>query len=818
MSAPETQLKLTGVKCAGCVSKIEKALLSVPGVLQATVNFPDRTAAVLGTPSNKALLSAIKTSGFEATVIEPNTNNNVLISIPSISCASCVNKIEKAVNQLAGVTTASVNLADKTLSVEGQVELDKVLSSLEQTGFPGTLIDQEEHSRQQQEQEDKARYSYLLKHTAVALGLGIPLMAWGVITGEMSINNPSQQLAWGVVGLLTFLVLLFSGKHYFTGMWQSLKHRNANMDTLIATGTGAAWLYSMLVVLFPESLPASARHVYFEASAMIIGLINLGHALELRARGKTSEAVKKLLGLQVKTARVVRNNQDIDLPINQVVKGDILRIRPGEKIPVDGIVLEGTSLVDESMLTGEPVPVSKKPDESLAAGTLNKNGSLLIRAEKVGSETALAQIISLVKKAQSSKMPIARLADKIAGIFVPAVIVIAISAAIAWFYLGPDPKAAHMLVVFTTVLIIACPCALGLATPMSVMVGVGKAAEMGMLVRKGDALQQASKLTTLVMDKTGTITEGSPKVTDIVTISSFSESKILALAASIENSSEHPLAEAIVHSAKEKELNLSPVTDFVSITGHGITGKVQGYTLLLGNSQLMSQNGIAADALINQANALAAQGKTAMFIAIDNQMAGLIAVADPIRKDSVAAIQRLHKLGIKLVMLTGDNRLTAEAIAKEAGIDEVYAEVLPEDKDNYVAQLQQKGETVGMTGDGINDAPALARADVGFAIGAGTDVAIESADITLIRSSLHGLADAVELSRATLRNIKQNLFGAFIYNSLGIPVAAGILYPFTGMLLNPVIAGAAMALSSVTVVSNANRLKLFQPSRKVTHL
>ncbi len=816
MAGLQTQLKLSGVSCAGCVGKIEKALLAVPGVSRASVNFADRTATISGNTDSKALINAIKTAGFDASVIKPVNDKVLLISIPSIRCTSCVNKIETAINQLSGIKKATVNLSDKTLTIEGSVILATILEALEKIGFPGYLIDQEEERRLQQEQEDKAQYRYLLKHTTIALGLGIPLMAWGVITGEMSINNSSQQLAWGGVGVLTFLVLFFSGKHYFAGMWQSLKYRNANMDTLIATGTGAAWLYSMLVVLFPESLPASARHVYFEASAMIIGLINLGHALELRARGKTSEAIKKLLGLQVKTAQVIRNNQEMAIPINQVIKGDILRIRPGEKIPVDGIVIDGASLIDESMLTGEPVPVSKQKSDPVTAGTLNKNGSLLVKADKVGNETALAHIIALVKKAQGSKMPIARLADKIAAVFVPAVILIALVAAAIWFYFGPDPKAAHTLVVFTTVLIIACPCALGLATPMSVMVGVGKAAEMGMLVRNGDALQQASNITSLVLDKTGTITEGKPQVTDILPVHTISEDLLMTLAASLEASSEHPLAEAIISSAKDKNLTLLPAANFSSITGQGVKGQVQDQSLLLGNNKLMTGNGINTDILTSQAQTLAARGKTPMYLAVDNQLAGLIAVADPIRKDSVAAIQRLHRLGIKLVMLTGDNWLTAETVANEIGIDQVYAEVLPEDKDRHISQLQQQGEKVGMTGDGINDAPALARADVGFAIGTGTDIAIESADITLIRPSLHGLANAVELSRATLRNIKQNLLGAFIYNSLGIPVAAGVLYPLTGMLLNPVIAGAAMALSSVTVVSNANRLKLFKSSLRET--
>lgn len=811
MSQQQTEIKLTGVKCAGCVSKIEKALLSVPGTHQASVNFPERTALATGTATGDELMAAIEAAGFGAEILPPKGSTQVY-AIGNMNCASCVSKIEKALLATTPSLQVSVNLSEKTVTVEGAFDPSTVLNALEKGGYPGTPIDQEQRHREQQEAEDRQRYGFLIRHTIIALGLGIPLMVWGMVTGEMGVNNLQQQIGWGLVGLLTLLVLVISGRHFFTGMWQALKHHNANMDTLVATGTGVAWFYSMLVVLFPQWLPESARHVYFEASAMIIGLINLGHALELRARGKTSQAVKRLLGLQARMARVIRDGRELDVPIEGVLRGDILRVRPGEKIPVDGTVLEGTSYVDESMLTGEPIPVEKKPDDKVTAGTLNKNGSLLFRAEKVGRETALAQIIALVKQAQNSKMPIARLADRISGVFVPAVMIIAVIAAMVWFNFGPDPRAAHMLVVATTVLIIACPCALGLATPMSVMVGIGKAAEMGMLVRKGDALQQASKLTTVVLDKTGTLTLGRPEVTDLLPSSDLRQDQLLMLAGSLEQGSEHPLAEAIVHKARQQSRDLKPVSGFSAIPGQGVQGTVDGQNLFLGNQKLMAWQGIDTDELFVKALELAEQGKTPMFLARDQKLAGLIAVADPIREDSPAAIKRLHSLGIKVVMLTGDNERTARAIACQAGIDAFYAEVLPADKARQVETFQKQGEIVGMAGDGINDAPALAQSDAGFAIGTGTDVAIESADITLMRASLHGLADAVELSRATMSNIRQNLFGAFIYNTLGIPIAAGALYPLTGMLLNPVIAGAAMALSSVTVVSNANRLRLFKPS------
>ena len=806
------QLSLTGLNCAGCVGKVEKALNAVEGVTLASVNLADKSATVEGQCDADQLIKAVESAGFGASLL---LSEEYLLSIPNMNCASCVGKIESALNDASGIRSAVVNLPQKTCTVDASIELADVLMVLEKAGFPAELVDQQKDLQEKQEKEDRHRYRHLIRHTVVALGVGLPLMLWGLITGDMSVDTFAQQISWGAVGLITLLILIFSGGHYFTGMWRALKHGNTNMDTLIAMGTGVAWLYSMLVVLFPDFLPVGSRHVYFEASAMIIGLINLGHALELRAKGKTGKALKRLLGLQAKTARVVRDGNEMDIPVEQVRRGEQVRIRPGEKVAVDGRVLEGNSLIDESMLTGEPLAVAKKAGDEVSAGTINKNGTLLFQAEKVGSETTLAQIISLVKKAQGSKLPIARLADKVSSIFVPTVIVIAVIAATVWYLFGPD--LAHSLVVATTVLIIACPCALGLATPMSVMAGIGRAAELGILVRQGEALQKASKLTTVVLDKTGTITEGSPRVTELVLnpeAEAMNKERLLSLAASIESVSEHPLAEAIVESAKQQNIELLSVEGFEAITGKGVQGQVDEKEILLGNARLMNHKSVDIDELSARALELAEQGQTPMYMAVNGKLAGIISVADPIRDDSAAAIQRLHQLGVKVVMLTGDNRHTAAAVAKAVGVDELQAEVMPEDKERFVRELQEKGELTGMTGDGINDAPALARADVGFAIGAGTDVAIESADITLMRSSLHGLVDSIELSRATLKNIKQNLFGAFVYNSLGIPVAAGVLYPITGMLLNPVIGGAAMALSSVTVVTNANRLRLFKPSER----
>ncbi|WP_066967524.1 heavy metal translocating P-type ATPase [Microbulbifer sp. Q7] len=743
----------------------------------------------------------------EKSSISPQT-----FRLQGVSCAGCVRKIESALGEVPGVDDARVNLGDKTLVVEGSATTQACIAAVASAGYGAEAVQVNARVlRAQQREEEQAHYRQLLWRSGIALGLGVPLMIWGLVTGEMGVHNIAQQVAWGSVGLLTLAVLVFCGGHFFTGAWRAFRHHSATMDTLVALGTGTAWLFSMLVVLLPHVLPESARHVYFEASAMIIGLINLGQALEVRARGRTSAAVEKLLQLQDPNARVIRDGEEMDIPFDQVIVGDKLRVRPGEKIPVDGRVVEGESLVDESMLTGEPLPVKKTGGDALTAGTLNKNGSLVFAAEKVGADTRLAQIIQMVKNAQSSRVPIARLADTISSIFVPSVMIIAVVAALVWYNWGPDPKIAHMLVVLTSVLIIACPCALGLATPMSVMVGVGKGAENGVLVRNGKALQQATDLDTLVVDKTGTLTEGAPKLTDIEC--DGDADALLQQLASLESRSEHPLAEAVVSAAREKQLSLSDVQGFEAITAHGVRAEVDGKTVLLGNRKLMQREGIDPGKWTEKAEALAEQGRTAMYAAVDGAMAGIIAVADPIREDAHAAVARLKKLGLRIEMLTGDNRATAEAVARQLGIDHVHADLLPEDKEKIVADLQKNHAKVGMAGDGINDAPALARADVGFAIGAGTDVAIESADVTLMRSSLHGVADAVELSRATLRNIKQNLFGAFIYNTLGIPIAAGVLYPITGMLLSPVIAGAAMAFSSVTVVSNANRLRFFKPSQ-----
>ena len=743
--------------------------------------------------------------------LEKVSHNQQLI-IEGAGCASCVGKIEGALNATLGVVSAEMNFADRTVTVSGAAKTEELIKAVESVGYNAKPIDDSSATDALDEKEaaDWAYYKKLMRDTFIALSLGVPLMIYSIVVGEMTVETNLERMSWLVVGILTFGVMYFSGKHFYVGAWKSFKNHSANMDTLIALGTGTAWVYSMVVVFAPEAVPLMARHVYFEATAMIIGLIDLGLALEIKARGKTSEAIKRLIGLQAKTATVVRDNKEVQIGIEQVLLNDIVKVKPGEKIPVDGVVLEGHTSIDESMLTGEPMPVEKAEEDEVVAGTLNKSGMILFKATRVGKDTALAQIINMVKRAQNSKPPIGRLADVISAYFVPVVMIISILSSLAWLNFGPDPAIVFAIVSATTVLIIACPCALGLATPMSVMVGVGKAAEAGVLIRNGEALQTASKITAMILDKTGTITEGAPKVTDIVLAKATDEKDVLQLAASLESGSEHPLAQAIVESALDQDIELLKIESFNAITGFGVEASCNNKALLFGNDKLMKLKGIDLTGFVEQAQSLAKEAKTPMYFAVNGELAAIIAVADPIKSDSISAIKRLQTNGIRVIMLTGDNKETAAAVAKKAGISEFFAEVLPEDKANKVNELQDNGETVGMTGDGINDAPALALADVGFAVGTGTDVAIESSDITLMRGSLHGLADAIAVSKATLRNIKQNLFGAFVYNVAGIPFAAGILYPFFGILLSPVIAGAAMAFSSLTVVSNANRLRLFK--------
>ncbi len=739
---------------------------------------------------------------------------SVRLSISGMSCAGCVSSVEKALSRVPGVATSAVNFAEHTANVTGDITPDALVKAIRSAGYDAAeLTSSEADQIAEKEQLDLIHYKQSMRQSLAAALVGFPLLLVDFTSALPGLTTISERGIWFLIGLITLAVMMYSGRHYYIGAWKALTIHNANMDTLIALGTGAAWLFSMLVVVFTQWLPTSVQHVYFEAAAVILSLINLGSALESRARGNTSEAIKRLIGLQPKTARVMRDGQELDVPIADVGLQETLRVRPGEKIPVDGTLIDGASSVDESMLTGEPMPVAKNVGDSVVAGTINKTGSFLFISTRIGKDTALAQIIDMVRKAQASKPAIGRMVDKVAAVFVPTVLILAVITFLIWLNYGPSPSFSYALVATMTVLIIACPCALGLATPISIMAGVGKAAESGILIRNGDALQQAGKLTTIVLDKTGTVTEGRPAVTDIMSLLHISDDECLALAASVEVGSEHPLATAVIDTAKHRNLTLHAIEDFNSVSGQGVSAMVNGKAVLLGNIKLMQANNINVHALQGEADSRAAEAKSPVYLAVDARAAAIITIADPVRQDSAAAIARIKKAGLSVVLLTGDNKLTAKAVAQSVGIDAVIAEVLPNEKADQITRLQQQGEIVGMVGDGINDAPALATSDVGFAIGTGTDVAIESADITLMRGSLNSVVDAIQISRATVRNIKQNLFGAFIYNTLGIPLAAGVLYPIMGLLLNPMIAGAAMAMSSVTVVMNANRLRFL----KTTH-
>nr|WP_211607292.1 heavy metal translocating P-type ATPase [Halomonas daqiaonensis] len=732
------------------------------------------------------------------------------LSIDGMTCASCVKSVQQALEGIPGVVSAEVNFGTHTAQVRGNADPNALIAAVEDVGYGAEpIVDMREAEQARAEKDEKA-YRQRLHGSAWSLALAVPLMA------SMFVFHPhpvgTGRLYWLVIGLLTLAVMVFPGRHFFVNAWKNFKHHQANMDTLIAMGTGTAWVYSMAVVAFGPWLPEVARGIYFEASAMIIGLVLLGNALELRARGRTSDALKRLLDLQSRTARVIRDGEEREVDIDEVREGDHIRVRPGERLPVDGEVTEGKSHIDESMLTGEPLPVAKGEGDEVSAGTVNGKGSLVYRATRVGADTRLGQITEQVASAQNSRPPIGQLADKVSSVFVPAVLIIAVITALAWFNFGAEPRVIHMLVTATTVLIIACPCALGLATPISTMIGVGKAAEHGVLVRSGDALQTASKLTTLVVDKTGTLTEGKPEVTESEVLEG-EEREMLSLVAALERGSEHPLAAALMDHAEERQAEPGEIRDFDTVTGGGVKATTaDGGALLLGNARLLEEAGIDLASGRELARELEDKARTVVYLAVDDKLTAMFGISDPLRHDTIAAVKRLQADGLKVVMLTGDNEHTAGAIAREVGIDDFRAGLLPEDKHAEIERLQREGEIVGMVGDGINDAPALARANVGFAIGQGTDVAIESAGITLVRGSLHGVAAAIEISRATLTNIKQNLVGAFGYNTLGIPIAAGVLYPVTGTLLSPIIAGVAMSLSSITVVSNANRLRLFRPS------
>ena len=731
-------------------------------------------------------------------------SQKIRLSIVGMSCAGCVASVEKGLLGVEGVDEAIVNLGDRSAIVSGHTSANLLIQAVQQAGFDATELKNEADESNKAALE-QLQYQRLWQRALAAGAVGILLFTTGM--GGFLPDIQQSQITWLFISLVTLLVLVFVGGHFFTGAWTALKSRRGNMDTLVALGTGTAWVYSTYVVLFPQSLPELARHVYFEAAVIIIALVSVGSALEAKARGKTSSAIRHLIGLQPASAKVVRQNLETVINVADIKLDDRIRIHPGERIPVDGQIVEGNSFIDESMLTGEPMPVAKNVDDSVVGGSLNTQGSFLMRATGVGEDTALARIIELVRRAQSSKPQIGRLVDQIAAVFVPVVIVIALVSMLIWYFIGPEPKLAYAVVSAMTVLVIACPCALGLATPISIMVGVGRAAEAGILIRNGEALQNASQLDTIVVDKTGTITEGKPRLSTCITNDGFDENTALEWAASLEAGSEHPLASAILSAVKERDLSIRPVDRFQAISGYGVEAVLDQKKLRLGNESFMIANNVNVSTMTTEAESMNQAGATTVYLSVDHQLVALLAVTDTVRADSIVAVRRLQDTGLKVIMLTGDSANTANAVAAEVGIDNVIAGVLPEDKAGKISSLQKENRKVAMVGDGINDAPALAQANVGIAIGSGTDVAIESADIALIGNSIHGVADAIQLSKATITNIKQNLFGAFIYNTLGIPVAAGVLFPFFGILLSPIIAASAMSLSSVTVVSNALRLR-----------
>ncbi|ENR0234388.1 copper-exporting P-type ATPase CopA [Enterobacter bugandensis] len=824
-------LTLDGLSCGHCVKRVKESLEQRPDVESAEVTIDH--AAVTGSASADALIDTIKQAGYGAELSHPKANPLAESSSPSealtaatpelpaaddiddsqqllingMSCASCVSRVQNALQAVPGVAQARVNLAERTALVMGSASAADLVQAVEKAGYGAEAIEDDAERRERQQETAIATMKRFRWQAIVALLVGIPVMVWGMMGDNMMVTADNRTL-WLVIGLITLAVMVFAGGHFYTSAWKSLKNRTATMDTLVALGTGAAWLYSMSVNVWPQWFPMEARHLYYEASAMIIGLINLGHMLEARARQRSSKALERLLDLTPPTARVVTDDGEKSVPLADVQPGMTLRLTTGDRVPVDGEITQGDAWLDEAMLTGEPIPQQKSQGDAVHAGTVVQDGSVLFRASAVGSHTTLSRIIRMVRQAQSSKPEIGQLVDKISAIFVPVVVGIALLSAAIWYFFGPAPQIVYTLVIATTVLIIACPCALGLATPMSIISGVGRAAEFGVLVRDADALQRASTLDTIVFDKTGTLTEGKPQVVAVST-AGIAQEDALRLAAALEQGSSHPLARAILDKAGDAAL--PQVSNFRTLRGLGVSGEADGHALLLGNQALLNENGVDTSALEEELKAQASRGATPVLLAVDGKAAALLAVRDPLRQDSVDALQRLHRAGYRLVMLTGDNPTTANAIAKEAGIDEVIAGVLPDGKADAIKNLQSQGRQVAMVGDGINDAPALAQADVGIAMGGGSDVAIETATITLMRHSLMGVADALAISKATLRNMKQNLLGAFVYNSLGIPVAAGILWPLTGTLLNPVVAGAAMALSSITVVSNANRLLRFKP-------
>lgn len=815
-----------GMTCATCALTVEKALGKLEGVDQASVNLASETVSLdydQQALSFADLEAAVEKAGYR---LVRNLKTETF-DIEGMTCATCALTVEKAVGKLAGVEEASVNLATEKLTVtyDGQnLYPSQIVEAVTKAGYqalPQAEATSAEPAPDRQEMQTKelwTRFVWSAVFTLPLLYLAMgPMLPWGGLPLPAFLNPAHQSVRYALTQLALTLPVVYLGRSFYVRGFKNLLGGHPNMDSLIAIGTSAALLQGIIMTGLLAQGTVTVHHgglpeLYFESAAVILTLITLGKYMEMVSKGRTSQAIKQLMGLAPKTARVIRNGAEVQIPLEQVLVGDLLVVRPGEKIPVDGQVVEGRSSVDESMLTGESLPVAKEAGSSVVGASINKNGSFTFRATKVGKDTTLSQIIQLVQEAQGSKAPIAKLADQVSADFVPIVIGLALLSGLAWYFLGQESWI-FSLSILISVLVIACPCALGLATPTAIMVGTGKGAEYGVLIKSGDALEEAKKIQTIVFDKTGTITEGKPTVTDLMVTQDISEEELLRLAAAAEQGSEHPLGEAIVESAKTRKLELPKATDFEALSGFGISANIEGQTLYLGNSKWMAQQGIEVGDFEQKAQALAAQGKTPMYVGQEQQLLGLIAVADTIKETSREAIALLHEMGIETIMLTGDNQLTAQAIAKQVGIDRVLSDVLPEDKAREVKKLQEAGRHVAMVGDGINDAPALAQAHIGMAIGNGTDVAIESADIVLMRNRLTDVATAIQLSRATIRNIQQNLFWAFAYNVIGIPVAMGLLHVFGGPLLDPMLAGAAMSLSSVSVLLNALRLKGFKPGK-----
>jgi Cu+-exporting ATPase len=809
----QIRIFLDGLTCAGCVRRAEEALSAVEGVTRADVNLADASARIDTSDSVplRNIAAALDRAGY------PLRKAETVLSVDKMSCASCVGRVEAALADLPGVLDVRVNLATESARVihaEGAVTARDLAVAAGEAGYPATLAQGGESRNAAARKTDEARK--MARRTGLAAVLALPVFVLemgghAIPALHMLIaDTVGMQASWILQFVLTTLVLAGPGRGFYRTGIPALLRGAPDMNSLVALGTGAAYGYSVVATFLPGVLPEAVRAVYFEAAAVIVVLILLGRWLEARAKGRTGAAIERLMGLQARTARVMRDGTAEEVEIDAIVPGDIVLVRPGERIPVDGEVTEGSAHVDESMITGEPVPVAKDPGDAVTGGTVNGAGSLMLRATRVGADTTLAQIIRMVEEAQGAKLPIQGMVDRITLWFVPAVMAVAALTVAVWLAVGPDPALTLALVAGVSVLIIACPCAMGLATPTSIMVGTGRAADMGVLFRKGDALQALAGVRTVALDKTGTVTEGHPEMTDLVLAEGMDRAEVLRLVAAVEARSEHPVADAIARAARAEGAEEVEVTQFETITGHGVRARVEGRDVLVGADRLMVREDIDIAPLARTEADLAARGRTALFAAIDGRLAAVIAVADPVKPSSVAAIAALRGAGLRVVMLTGDKRETAEAIARETGIDEVVAGLLPEDKVTALKDMQARGP-VAFVGDGINDAPALAQADVGIAIGTGTDIAIEAADVVLMSGDLGGVMGAVAVSRATMRNIRQNLAWAFGYNVALIPVAAGVLYPVSGVLLSPVLAAGAMALSSVFVVSNALRLRRLRP-------